>query len=86
MGRHKQGQGRKYLRIAYCRKKKIKAVWTYRQNERQAQAPGASVVRNWKPTRKRPVGRPKKRAMDNIEKDLKCGFVIVWHYHRAKPS
>ena len=30
-----------------------------------------SVVHNWKPTGKRPVGRPKQRWMDNIERDLK---------------
>ena len=30
-----------------------------------------SMVHNWKPTGKRPVGRPKQRWMDNIEKDLK---------------
>ena len=30
-----------------------------------------SIVHNWKPTGKRPVGRPKQRWMDNIEKDLK---------------
>ena len=30
-----------------------------------------SIVHNWKPTGKRPVGRKKQRSMDNIEKDLK---------------
>ena len=30
-----------------------------------------SVVHNWKPAGKRPVGRHKQRWVDNIEKDLK---------------
>ena len=30
-----------------------------------------SVVNNWKPTGKRPVGCPKQWLMDNIEEDLK---------------
>ena len=30
-----------------------------------------SIVHKWKPAEKRPVGRPKQRWMDNIEKDLK---------------
>ena len=35
-----------------------------------------SVVHNWKPTGKRPVGRPKQRWVDNIETDLKK---LVYH-------
>ncbi len=33
------------------------------------------IVHNWKPEGKRPVGRPKQRWMDNVEKNLKrAGF------------
>ena len=37
-----------------------------------------SIVHNWKPTGKRPVGRPKQRWMDNIEKDLKRASLSLY--------
>ena len=37
-----------------------------------------SIVHNWKPKEKRPVGRPKQRWMDNIEKDLKKGSLLLY--------
>ena len=38
-----------------------------------------SVVHNWKPTGKRPVGRPKQRWMDNVEKDFKFSTERIRH-------
>ena len=37
-----------------------------------------SIVHNWKPTGKRPVGRPKQRWMDNIEKDFKRASLSLY--------
>ena len=50
-------------------------VWTYLQNE---QREWPSMVHNWKPTGKRPVGRPKQRRMDNKEKDLKSASLSLY--------
>ena len=50
------------------RKRRMK--W-YRHISRMNKERWPSVVHNWKPTGKRPVGRPLQRWMDNIEKDLK---------------
>ena len=36
------------------------------------------LVQNLKPTGKRPVGRPKQRWMDNIEKDLKRASLSLY--------
>ena len=36
------------------------------------------IVHNWKPIEKRPVGRPKQRWMDNIEKDLKIASLSLY--------
>ena len=36
------------------------------------------MVHNWKPTGKRPVGRPKQRWMDNIKKDLKTASLSLY--------
>ena len=40
----------------------------------------SSIVHNWKPTGKRPVGRPKQRWMDNkerISKELVCDCMAL---------
>ena len=37
-----------------------------------------SVVHNWTPIGKRPVGRPKQRWMDNIENDLKRASLSLY--------
>ena len=50
------------------RKRRIK--W-YGHISRMNKERWPSIVHNWKPTGKPPVGRPKQRWMDNIEKDLK---------------
>ena len=54
------------------RKRRMKwyGQWTYLQND-QREVAIHSIVHNWKPTAKRPVGRSKQRWMDNVEKDLK---------------
>ena len=51
-------------------------VWTYLQNEQREVAIHSSYY--WKPTGKRPVGRPKQRWMDNIEKDLKRASLSLY--------
>ena len=37
-----------------------------------------SIVHNWKPTGKRPVGRAKQRWLDNIAKDLKRACLSLY--------
>ena len=56
--------------------RKMRMKW-FAHNSRMNKARWPSIVHNWKPTGKRPVGRPKQRWMDNIEKDLKrVGFSL----------
>ena len=51
-------------------------VWTYLQNEQKEVTIHGAYY--WKPTGKRPVGRPKQRWMDNIEKDLKRASLSLY--------
>ena len=57
------------------RKRRMK--W-YGHISRMSKERWPSIVHNWKPTGKRPVGRPKQRWMDNIEKDLKRASLSLY--------
>ena len=48
-------------------------AWTYRQNKQREVA----IHGSWKPTGKRPVGRPKQR-WNNIEKNLKRASLSLY--------